>query len=99
MSAPSPNGDNGRDAGGRFTQGNAGGPGNPLARRVARLRAELLRAIVAALVAKAKQGDTVAAREVLDRAIGKAAEGIDLVERIEALEACWSKRHDDPTPA
>ena len=33
-----PAGDNGRDARGRFAPGNAGGPGNPFARRVAELR-------------------------------------------------------------
>src|SRR5260370_40283483 len=32
----------GRDALGRFTRGNVGGPGNPFARRVARLRQGLL---------------------------------------------------------
>ena len=38
MDRPSPNGENGRDVGGRFTKGNPGGPGNPFARRVSQLR-------------------------------------------------------------
>jgi hypothetical protein len=76
---PSTNGTNGRDSGGRFAKGNAGGPGNPHARRVARLRSALLRAVtpadlkavLAALVKKAKRGDVAAARELLDRLFGK----------------------------
>lgn len=54
-----------RSGGGRFGPGNPGGPGNPYARRVAAIRSALLaavsdedvRAIVAALVRKAKGGD------------------------------------------
>ncbi|MEE8079168.1 MAG: hypothetical protein V3T18_09240 [Pseudomonadales bacterium] len=77
---PSPNGANGRGAGGRFTKGNPGGPGNPHARHVAEIRSVLmsavsnddLRAILSTLVEKAKAGDVMAAREVLDRLVGKA---------------------------
>lgn len=77
---PSPNGSNGR-----FSKGNAGGPGNPYARRVARLRGLLLdavtdddlKAIVAAMVEKAKGGDLNAAREVLTRTLGKPADAPD----------------------
>lgn len=87
---PSSNGDNGRDAGGRWAKGNRGGPGNPHARRVARLRAELLRAvspqdlreIVLSLVAKAKAGDILAAREVLDRLFGRPAQALDVAARV-----------------
>ncbi len=77
--APSTNGANGRDGRGRFTTGNAGGPGNPHARKVGRLRSRLvecvtaddLREVVRKLVAMAKGGDLAAIREVLDRTIGK----------------------------
>ncbi len=77
---PSPNGSNGRGAGGRFTKGNPGGPGNPHARHVAAIRSVLMSAVsdddlvqmVRALVKKAKGGDVLAAREVLDRMLGKA---------------------------
>lgn len=83
-----------RDKNGRFTTGNPGGPGNPHAGQVAQLRAAILDAvgtddvvaIIAQLVRKAREGDLAAAREVLDRTIGKAGPG-DLLERIEALEA------------
>lgn len=78
---PSTNGTNGtgRTAGGQFAKGNAGGPGNPYARRVVRLRSLMLEAvseddlreIIAALVVRAKSGDLAAAREVLNRLAGK----------------------------
>ena len=83
MLNPPPNAKHGRagsrDAGGRFAKGNPGGPGNPYARRVARLRSLMLeavsdddlKAIVAALVQQAKAGDLAAAREVLNRCTGK----------------------------
>lgn len=79
---PIANGENGRGADGRFQPGNAGGPGNPFARRTAELRRTLLgavsdddlRAIVAKLVERAKTGDMAAIREVLDRLIGKPGE-------------------------
>ena len=82
----SSNGDNGeRDASGRFSKGNRGGSGNPYARRVARLRSLLLdpvtdkdlEAMVATLVNRAKKGDIVAIREVLNRLVGKLAAAID----------------------
>jgi hypothetical protein len=76
---PTPTGFNGRDESGRFAYGNACAKGNPLNRRVQRLRAELIRnvkaddiqAIVKTLIERAKAGDVAAAREVLDRCIGK----------------------------
>ncbi len=79
-STPSPTGDNGRDGRGRFATGNRCAVGNPLARRVAQLRSMILeavseddlRAVVLALIEKAKNGDVMAARELLDRLVGKA---------------------------
>ena len=83
---PTPNGRapiapfaDGRDARGRFVAGNPGGPGNPRAAHVERLRGVLrdattdadLRAVWRALLDKAKQGDVAAIREVLDRTTGK----------------------------
>lgn len=82
MESPSGNGVIGsdhRDAAGRFTAGNPGGPGNPSAAKVAKFRAALLAAvtedditaIVAKLVQLAKAGDIDAARLILDRLMGK----------------------------
>ena len=87
----------GRDNTGRFGPGNNFGQGNPHAKRVAQLRTALLNAvspedleaIIQALVQKARQGDVYAAREVLDRTLGK-AESLDLSHRIEALEELFS---------
>ena len=72
--APSPeNIASGRDAKGRFARGNAGGPGNPFARRTAELRraflaeasGEDLRAVCRALLERAKGGDVAAAKLAL----------------------------------
>ena len=43
--APSTDGSNGRGPGGRFVKGNAGGPGNPFARKVAALRSALIETV------------------------------------------------------
>jgi hypothetical protein len=75
----------GRDARGRFTANNKGGPGNPFARRVAALRQTLLdtvtpedlQAIVARLIEAARQGDVAAARLVLIYTVGKPAPAVD----------------------
>lgn len=64
---------------GRFARGNAGGPGNPFAKKTARFKRILLdsvsdkdlQAITKKLVAQAKKGDLAATRLVLDRLVGK----------------------------
>src|SRR5687768_12574023 len=92
--SPSTNGPNGRGAGGRFAKGNHGGPGNPHARRVARLRSALfksvqptdLRQVVAALLAQAKAGDVASIKELMQRLLGP-PEAADLLERLDALKA------------
>ncbi len=89
--SPSPNGGNGRDASGRFTKG---GPGNPFARRVSRLRSLIvqeltdddLQAIVRKLVADAREGDLPAAKLLLTYAIGKPTEPVCEPDRVEAHE-------------
>ena len=76
---PSANGDNGRDAQGRFSEGNPGGPGNPHAGQVAKLRSALLdavsaedvEAIIQAVLKRAKEGDLRAAKMLLDYSIGR----------------------------
>ena len=95
---PIPADDNGqvRDASGRFASGNKFGKGNPLNKRVGQLRSALiravttddLRAIIAKLIELAKAGDVIAAREVLDRTLGKPVE-CDLLERLAELEAVY----------
>jgi hypothetical protein len=83
-----------RTESGRFAAGNKGGPGNPYAARVGRWRAIMteaitdddMRAVVAALVAAAKRGESWAVKEVFDRTVGKPVEA-DLVARLEQLEA------------
>ncbi len=85
--------DDNRDSNGRFRQGNAGGPGNPLAGKISKLRAALvaavneedIREIAHALIETAKGGDVRAVKELLDRTIGRPVE-TDLIERLESLE-------------
>jgi hypothetical protein len=77
---PKPNGPNdGRGEDGRFLPGNPRGPGNPYPRQVAALRNSILQAvtpkdieeIIKAQIAQAKQGDTVAAKFILERVLGR----------------------------
>jgi len=91
--APTPNGPNGRRVDGRFAKGNPGGPGNPNARRVARLREAMLKAatpeklkkVLNRLIEKAIEGDVAAAKEVFERTVGKPLAD-DILQRIENLE-------------
>lgn len=88
------NGDNqGRDAAGRFTSNNRHGVGNPMARKVNRLRVAMLAAvtdaemkrIMAKLIELATDGNVSAAKEVLDRTVGSVALA-ELRERVERME-------------
>ena len=98
--SPSPNGgQSGRGPGGRFAKGNPGGPGNPHAAQVGKLRGELLKEMKGSDVAlaiktmrevmknsAAKDSDRLRAAELLlERALGKPIEA-DLLERMEDLE-------------
>ena len=84
-SEPSTNCGSGRKANGQFAKGNPGGPGNPYARHVARLRASLIEAvgddglaeIVQGMVTAAKGGDVAAAKLLLSYLLGKPAESVE----------------------
>lgn len=107
---PSETGANGgRDARGRFTAGNRAARGNPYARRAQRFRAELFRRVrvedvgevIDALLMKARgpkgspeMAELAAIRELLDRLIGKADIGPDVLARLDALEAAEAARAD-----
>lgn len=75
-----------RDSAGRFLKGNPGGPGNPNSKRVARLRQTLLKAVtpddmrevVMEMLNKAKCGDMVAAKLLLEYTIGKPKDTVEL---------------------
>ena len=88
---PEPKGngvDGERDGRGRFTKGNSGGPGSPYNRRVAELRSALLDAVtpkdvaamVAAMIGKAKDGDSVAFRVIAPYLFGKPSEATEIEE-------------------
>ncbi len=80
-----PHADNGKDAKGRFTKGNKGGPGNPFARRVAELRKLLLETVteddlreaMRQLVTKAREGDVAAIKLLLQYTVGKPAQTVE----------------------
>lgn len=101
MFSPSTTGSNGRDNRGRFAGGNRCAKGNPQARRAARLRAELFRAVTpedvaavaAGLIAKAREGDTAAAKLLLDRLLGPPT-ALDILGRIEGLESRFVEPDD-----
>src|SRR5204862_2842231 len=88
----------GRETNGRWAKGNPGGPGNPFARRVAKLRQviinrlteEDLLAITEALLAKAKQGSVGAAKLLLAYGIGKPASAPD-PDRLDGQELAHFK--------
>lgn len=85
----------GRDAGGKFVPGNKAAKGNPYTRKAAAMRkamynavsAEDMRRIVGQLKSQALAGDLKAITLLLDRMLGTAQTGLDLLERLEALEA------------
>jgi hypothetical protein len=78
-----------QDVAGRFLPGTAPGPGNPMARRTAQYRRAIREAvspedlvqIIKVLMDKALAGDVQAAREVLDRVLGKAKVRVEVEER------------------
>src|SRR5262249_7031837 len=79
-----------RGPNGRFTMGNKGGPGNPFGRQLAEIRKRLLTVvpleelddILRIVVQKAKAGDMVAAKLVLQYIVGKPVDVVD-PDRIE----------------
>jgi hypothetical protein len=91
---PSITATNGRTTKGTFAPGNKLAKGYPHARRANRLRAELyrvvnveeFRAIVKAIVKEAKAGDVTAAREIIERLLGK-PENVDVMARLEEMES------------
>jgi hypothetical protein len=95
-------GSSGRDGRGRFAAGNRFAIGNPPAARVGRLRSAPIESItikdmaevVATIVERAKAGDMAAAKLLLDRVL-RPVVVIDVLARIEALEAA----QDEMQPA
>jgi hypothetical protein len=75
-----------RGTNGRFLPGHCGGPGNPHAQRVHRLRSALLNTVTSTdieevvhkLISMAKGGDVAAIKELLDRTIGKPVTAVEL---------------------
>jgi hypothetical protein len=76
---------NGRDASGRFTRGNPGGPGNPYYRRQTELKRLLLESVTDAdvqsvmqvLLGLARGGDLAAIKLFLEFTVGKSSKEVD----------------------
>jgi hypothetical protein len=74
-----------RDAKGRFAPGNPGGPGNPFARQVAKLRSALVNRVTEAdmvriaedLMVRARMGDLAAIKLLFQYVLGKPAETVN----------------------
>ena len=105
-SPPSANGQakgNGRGPGGQFAKGWKGGPGNPHAAEVGRHRARFFASIRDDDVDKALEAirqvleggrdadKLAAARELLDRVIGKSVQS-EVLERVERLECLLARQ-------
>ena len=89
MVSPSPNGSNGgsgRDSGGRFARGNAGGPGDPYAKRTSEMRDAFMAAVTPdemrqvarellsiALTSNDERNQIAAAHELCNRILGRPA--------------------------
>ena len=99
---PTPTPASGRDASGRFTANNSGGPGNPFARRVAALRSTVLDIVSAAeladvlraLLARAKQiAKKIGPVEVdMGDTACKVPVALAYIEKIEGLGRVGKKR-------
>ena len=91
---PIQNRPNGRNHLARFVAGNPGGPGNPFVSRTAEYRRAIREAvgpdtvvqIIGVLIKKALEGDVIAAREVLDRVLGKARVNVEVDHRNASIE-------------
>jgi hypothetical protein len=105
LDTTSPQGDQGRDALGRFLQGNLFGKGNPFAKHAGALRKafydeatpEDLQQIARRLLNAAKDGDWVAAQVALRWLLGKPPDPIDpyaLLIKAAALEGVHLARQD-----
>lgn len=92
-----------RDENGRFIAGNKAAKGNPYARKAAAMRralynsvsAEDIRRIVATLKRQAAAGNLKAITILLDRLLGSAGTGIDLLERLEKLDNLLNEQREE----
>jgi len=101
---PSPAGANGRNPNGRFAAGNKIGKGNPCAKKAQQLRFALLRAvtvgdlkaIVKALIRKAKEPDLAAAKLLLSYTLGEPIP-VDVLEEIDQLKTLVEQLTREPS--
>lgn len=92
-----------RDENGRFIAGNKAAKGNPYTRKAAAMRralynsvsAEDIRRIVATLKRQATAGNLKAITILLDRLLGSAGTGIDLMERLEKLDNLLNEQREE----
>ena len=98
---PKPAESSGRQPDGKFAKGNRAGQGNPHAKRAQQLRSAVLaavkpseiKAVVLKLVELAKGGDTVAAKLLFDRVLGKSSVAVD-APAVPGTEPEQSREHE-----
>lgn len=85
---------------GQFTKGNSAAKGNPYTKKAAAMRKALYQSVTAQdiqeivnqLKAQAKSGDLRAISLLFDRLLGTITTGIDVLERMEKLEALLEEK-------
>ena len=85
---------------GQFTKGNTAAQGNPYTKKAAAMRKALYQSVTAQdiqeivnqLKAQAKSGDLRAISLLFDRLLGTITTGIDVLERMEKLEALLEEK-------
>ena len=88
---------------GRFIVGNKAAKGNPYTKKAAAMRKALyssvsaddIRRIVGILKKQATAGNLKAITILLDRLLGSAGQGIDILERLEKLDSLLNEQKDD----
>lgn len=90
---------------GRFKKGNKGGPGNPQLQNLAKYKRALGRAVKAKdirdiliqLIGKAKNGDVMAAKVILDRCLGKVPQAIEFKgeNALQSVQITFAKLEED----
>lgn len=98
---------NGRNGAGRFAEGNSFGTGNPFSKKVALLRATLIKSVTAgdvkkiikSMVQRAQDGDTAAAKLILPYLVGQPATNQEMEQQSRQCGANYESLSDEELTA